>query len=198
VAIQEEQRRAELRLTQDYLSSLGDQADPQARTAATQQFRSVGDPLQAEAEAAQLEALGPRQRPRLDQIQLQADGPLAFSRPEVLEWLNLNPGQVKAIQEIVARGRVRMLATSAVPLGVKPGHGPPTPEQYRTLSRSQEFEENRAKSREATLKARDATLQEIAKVLTKGQGATYQKMLGAPFDLAKLRGDGTAPATETM
>jgi hypothetical protein len=187
------------RLMQEYRASLPppDQVDPQIWQQSTRQLAATREAMVNQDGAAVLKVLQPRQRARLDQVQLQVEGPIAFTRPEILEKLNLGPDQIEAIQGIVARGREEMWATSAVPLGVQPGDGPLTPEQYRALSESEQFKAEAKKRRGATLKAREATLRAIAKILTKGQLATYRKLLGEPFDLAKLRGEGTPAAAET-
>jgi hypothetical protein len=194
-----ESRETSDRLMQEYRANLPppDQVDPQTGQTMQQQMMSARESIRNQSETATIKVLQPRQRVRLDQVQLQAEGPIAFTRPEVLERLNLSPDRIETIQEIVARGREQMWATSAVPLGVQPGDGPPTPDRSRALFESEQFKAEAAKSRGATLKARDATMQAIARVLTKGQRATYRKMLGEPFDLAKLQGEGTASATET-
>jgi hypothetical protein len=175
-----------------------DQEDPQVRQLMQREMMAAREGIRNRYETAIIEVLQPGQRTRLDQVQLQVEGPIAFLRPEVLDGVNLDPDQIEAIQEIAARGRDQMMATSAVPLGVQPGDGPFTPERYRALSESKRFKAEAERSRTATLKARDATMQAIAKVLSSEQRASYQKMLGEPFDLAKLRGESATDAKQEV
>jgi hypothetical protein len=47
------------------------------------------------------------------------------------------------------------------------------------------------------IKARQTMMQMIAKVLTKGQRANYQRMVGEPFDFAKLNTAPTPTASDS-
>jgi Spy/CpxP family protein refolding chaperone len=182
---------------QAQIRELGPQPDPRAVAEAQRSLVESTAVLRAEAEAATLKALEPRQRTRLIQIRLQAEGPLAFSRPEVLERLNLAPDQIATIQEIVGDGRGRMTGDPAGSLASNEGNPLVTPEQSRAFEGSNQPKAEAKEGRESTTGTRKATMQAIAKVLTKGQRSAYRKLVGEPFDLAKLQDAGTAPAAAT-
>jgi Spy/CpxP family protein refolding chaperone len=154
--------------------------------------------LQAEAERAVETVLEPRQRTRLSQIQLQADGYAAFARPDLQERLNMDPDQVALVQAIVSQGRSQMWDLAAIPLSPRPEAGLSRAEAYQKAASSKEFQGELEKRRAAVVKVRAAILEQIFKLLTKNQRATYRKLLGEPFDFMKLQNNGaTGPAIET-
>ena len=174
--------------------SLGPRPTPGATEALSRQFQEDLDALGSRFEAAVLKVLDRRQRTRLDQIHLQADGPIAFLRREVRERLGLDPEQVKTIRALIARGRQQIADGAAVPAGVPPVTGPITPEQGRALYESKPYQDAIRKNREIARSARSRTLQAITKLLSKGQHAEYQAMLGEPFDFTRLQaGDKPTP-----
>jgi hypothetical protein len=172
----------------------GQQYEPDVLSALGQEDAAARGPVIAGAEAARVKALDRRQRARLDQIQLQAEGPTALTRPEIQERLNMSPEQSEAIGAIVAQGREELVRVSALPPELMPYAM--LPAQRAAVTKSKEYKSAVEKSRAAALKARGATMQMIAKVLTRKQRETYQKMLGEPFDLAKLRADRSPTMSE--
>jgi hypothetical protein len=156
--------------------------DPEKRVDAMQAVRQ-------EMEAATLEALEPAQRERLDQIQVQLQQSEAFLLPDVQKRLGLSADQVEKIRPIVKAGRAEMEKATAVPLpaGLKLEDRAASLEAARKQFDTPEFRAATAKARRETRDARDATLRRIGRVLTDAQRAQYEKMLGAPFDAAKLQ-----------
>jgi Spy/CpxP family protein refolding chaperone len=191
-----EKKRAEIQKRQSdearaRLRELG--SDPalqvQARQELLQAFNEATRRLQAETDAAVLKALDPKMRTRLREIQYQVEGPLVFERPEVLEKLFLDELQLNMVRETVAEGHKQMKSDAAVLIRDTDAEG-----QARTPS-EKETKTAVKKNTEATIRSRDTTTKAILKVLTKGQRARYEKLLGEPFDLAKLRVDGSVPST---
>ena len=132
-----------------------------------------------------LNVLDQRQSARLEQIQLQADGPMAFTRPQIQERLNLAPEQVEEISGIVSQGRDAIDKAARVPASLVPATPRLSPELRRSLLQSKDAKRNIESSRERVSHARQATLQSIAKVLTREQRKVMENMLGAPFDFEK-------------
>jgi hypothetical protein len=194
--------------------------DPETARAGMEAMKQGMQALHDEADAAVMRELQSKQRTRLEQIRLQADGPLAFERPEVLERLNLDTGQVEQIQAILADGHGQMeqsgglmlRAAGAMPgpgpgpgpgfgpgagggggsgAGAGPGGAPPSPQDLKKRFSSKEFQDQIKaqfeKRRKETQGVRDRMMQAIGKLLTRGQRASYNKMLGEPFDLKPLQ-----------
>ncbi len=165
-------------------------------------FREARDAIFEEAAEAERAILTPAQRERLDQIQLQAQGPLAFSLgeddpglfsadrsrfvgPPVPQRLRMSADQVKRARTIAqeADAQISKAASVRLPWDSKDR---PNAEDIRKLVAGAEF---RAAKQKALLDARaawDAAIARIEGVLADEQRATYRKMLGRPFDLAKL------------
>jgi Spy/CpxP family protein refolding chaperone len=190
--------------------------DPEMARAGMQETKQAIQDLHSEADAAVMRELQRKQRTRLEQIKLQVDGPLAFERPEVLERLNLGDSQIELIQGILDDGRGQMeqsggfmmRAAGAMPgpgfgpgpsagdgagpgPGAGPGGAPPSPQDLKKKVASKEFQDQVKaqfeKRRKETQGVRDQMMQAIGKVLTRGQRASYRKMLGEPFDLKPLQ-----------
>ncbi len=138
--------------------------------------------LKNEHEDNAFQVLTPQQKTRLNQIQLQSDGFSAFSRPDLQERLNMSPGQIEAVEDMVKEGRAWMWnnAVVSVPL---PRAGESA--EQRTANYEREVEKTRA----TVVKQRGLFLQQAGKVLSKKQLATYRRLLGEPFDFMKLRRD---------
>jgi hypothetical protein len=178
----------DLKLTDDQKKQLDE-----LRIGISRQFRDNPNPTAEDrsriidgGEANMLKVLEPAQRQRLDQIVYQADGPLAFTRPEVVKGLRLNEEQAGAVQTIIAQGVERMKTASSIPIEWGP--------ERRSFSISElektmpeELKAYQRRSLQATLAGRDETMKAIAGVLNARQRASYQKTIGEPFDLAKLR-----------
>jgi hypothetical protein len=189
---------------------------PEMARGGMEQMKQAIQALHAEADAAVMRELQRKQRTRLEQIKLQADGPLAFERPEVLEALNLQAPQIEMIQAILADGHDQMQQSGdvmtrtarAMPgagygpgpgtgagggggTGAGPGVTPPSPEELKKKVASKEFQDQLKarfeKRRKETQGVRDRMMQAIGKVLTRVQRASYNKMLGEPFDLKLLQ-----------
>jgi Spy/CpxP family protein refolding chaperone len=140
--------------------------------------------------------LKPEQRRRLDEIHLQAQGPLAFVRPEVgpivsvepsmIERLKLSEDQVRKIKAIVRAGgdEIQKATSFPIPLDSKEK---PTQEAIRKLVESPEFQGAKQKAGQAGRDAWAAVIRRIEVVLTEPQRESYHKLIGAPFDLSKLR-----------
>lgn len=147
--------------------------------------------------AALVENLEPWQRDRLDQIQIQAQGPLAFHRsayplmawdgPDLAERLKLTDDQVTRVRAIAEEG-IREIGTAAlVPIVIDPKAGDPTAESIRKLLDSPEFQASTQKAREAARGAWTRAMRRLEEVLTEPQRTAYHAMLGAPFDLSRIR-----------
>ena len=158
-------------------------------------LRETRDAILVEAAAAQLAILKPEQRERLVQIQLQAQGPLAFSvrelspssfiGPRLSEQLKMSDDQVKRVRTIADEGttQIEKAARFQLPWDTK---DQPTVEAIRKLVEGPEFRAAKAKARRAAREAWDAVIARIEAVLNDQQRASYLKILGKPFDLAKL------------
>jgi hypothetical protein len=121
---------------------------------------------------------------RLEQIHYQILGPQAFSRPEVQQRLNLDPDQVQEIRMIIRQARTETRAAATIPPGVLTESF--TREEFLAAKESKAYKDGLKGAREAALKARLSAMRAIAKVLTKGQRAKYEKMVGEPFDIKGL------------
>jgi hypothetical protein len=186
--------------------------NPEMARAGMEEMKQAIQALHSEADVVVLRELQRKQRTRLEQIKLQADGPLAFERPEVLEQLNLQAPQIELIAAILADGRGQM-EQSAGPMmrvagpgggpGFGPGPGagdgkraaagagsegaPSAPQDLKKKFSSKEFQDQLKaqfeKRRKETQSVRERMMQAIGQVLTRGQRASYRKLLGEPFDL---------------
>jgi hypothetical protein len=170
------------------------EADPQLLTEATQKTVAQSRGMQGQVVAAQMKVLDRRQRTRLEQIQLQIEGPYAFTRPEIQDRLNMDPGQIEAVTAMAHEGREEAIRVSALPRDMLSTYIGGAPSERTKMTKSDGYQSELDKARKAALKARAATMQRIAKVFTKKQRENYQKMLGEPFDILSLR-TGSKPAT---
>jgi hypothetical protein len=142
------------------------------------------DQLRGENEQAIDRILEPKQQERLEQIVLQLEGPLAVSRPKVADRLRLNDRQREVVQATMMQLQVgqRQLNMAARRQAV----------QLNQLDPSQ-F----GQVREAMSRLRDEAVKQISKVIDAKQKAQFNKMLGEPFDLARLDADAKdTPADE--
>ena len=170
--------------------------------------------LHAEADAAVLRELQRKQRTRLDQIALQADGPLAFDAPR-RSALNLQAPQIELIQTILADrgGQMQQMGGPVVRRrpprgrgawwgswsgrrcrsggGAGTGGAPPSPEDLKKKVASKEFQDQLKaqfeKRRKETQGVREQMMQAIGRALTRNQRASFNKMLGEPFDLKRFQ-----------
>jgi hypothetical protein len=156
--------------------------------------------------ATVLATLEPAQRDRLDQIQLQAQGPLAFDRsqaadlaidgPDMTERLKLTDDQAQRVRAIAQEGAGEIERAATVPIVLDPAASAPTPESIRKLVETPAFKEAKRKTREDARRAWASVVRRIEEVLTEPQRASYRAMIGAPFDLAKIRFDADETAED--
>jgi hypothetical protein len=133
--------------------------------------------LQLEEGAAVEKILTAQQRTRVIQIGLQMDGPRAFYRPDLREWLNLSPDQIEQIQGIVDAGigpQSRELFQAVIK---RPAAD--VAEKKETLDRQ-------ARARVSYEHSQSATLERILGILPRKQRLAYEKLLGEPIDRDKV------------
>jgi hypothetical protein len=126
--------------------------------------------------------LDAKQTARLNQIVLQAEGPLAVSRPEVASKLRLSPTQNDQVQGVMIQLQQRQRLLYAAARREARTFAQLDPERFRRV-------------REQMAKTRDAAVARIGKVIDRRQKAAFNKMLGEPFDMAKLDPDTKPAAT---
>lgn len=202
---QEERRReCEARLnrfreeTGKKLQELQAEADPEAIGVLRQQRVAALRAMEPELTLAMLKALDARQRTRLDQIGIQQEGYTAFFRPEVQERLNMSPGQIELVQQIVAEGREDVNRARAIE---KEAFGKatvtPDPDRPNVLKIDPKdvpaVTAARLKSEKAVVQARELAELRILKLLSKKQRQVYQGLRGERFDLATLKRFATQP-----
>lgn len=93
------------------------------------------------------------------------------------------PAQTKAVEALIARGQAVEFVANKVP----PTQGAITVARAEAIYNSKPNQEASTKNGETTRNARSRTLLAITKLLSKGQHEEYLGMLGAPFDLGRLR-----------
>jgi hypothetical protein len=146
--------------------------------------------IEVAIDAAVARMLTPVQRNRLAQISLQFDGPLAFSRDDVLRKLNVDNTQTEQLHQILFETRDEMIRASQVgvahaKLGAwKDGKDVPVVAQADASRRAGVSGAIRANSQ-----VRDSAMQAIAKVLRKSQMDNYARLLGEPFDVGQIHDD---------
>jgi hypothetical protein len=148
--------------------------------------------LTTESELPLLKVLDGRQRSRLEQIQLRADGPGAFRRPQVQERLNLSPEQIEMILAIENQWQNAFSEAATVPPEIGPVPGGLSPEKKKALLGSKRVRVEIEKSRNAVISAREKTMRQILQVLYKRQRATYEKLIGEPFEFSNPLAEGKA------
>jgi Spy/CpxP family protein refolding chaperone len=144
-----------------------------------------------EVEGAIARILTPRQRSRLAQIALQMEGIRAVARPEVASRLNMSPEQIEEIRMILkemsaAQGQPwDALNKRLAQIDLDQGDG----------DDDKQVQQHLEKMRHDSERVRERALREITRVLTRRQRATFDKMLGEPFDLSGLSpGNRPGPA----
>ncbi len=167
-----------------------------------------------EGEAGLAKILDKKQSVRLNQIALQMEGVSALARPEVAEAIYLSPEQVEQIQEILADTRNQQMghffrqsfamrggrdgnnAAPGAPPG-RPGEPKAEPKQDDPEAQAKRREANRERMQTQLVKMRDGSdriqneaTAKILRVLAKKQRERFDKLLGEPFDPAKLNGPG--------
>lgn len=170
----------------DQFRELRMQASPEQRPILRQQRLEALDALNAKVNKGLLELLDARQRTRLDQIGIQREGTTAFLRPEFQERLNMSPGQIELVQEIVAEGQqgVRMAL-----------HASQAASKQATRNDTVEIDPKdapalkslRQKSMKAAYQALESAEAKILKLLSKKQRQVYESLKGEPFDLMSMK-----------
>ncbi|HEY2159470.1 MAG TPA: hypothetical protein VGH33_27840 [Isosphaeraceae bacterium] len=167
--------------------------------------------LVREGESSLAKVLDKRQLARLNQIALQMEGVAALARPEVAEAIYLSPEQVAEIQEIlngakgqqmglfVRQGLAMRDRRDAAPDAAKPQSAVARPDETKddpeaqAKRRQAQRERMRAeftRFRDSSDQIQDAATAKILRVLDKTQRGRFEKLLGEPFDPAKLAGPG--------
>ena len=139
--------------------------------------------LRQDNEEAVARILEPKQAQRLNEVVLQFEGPLAVSREDVARRLRLSEEQNASIREIMLglQMQQRALVTDA---------------RRKVVTFSQLDPSRFERVRGQMGKLRDKAVVEIGKVLERKQKVAFNKMLGAPFDLGKLKLAGSTSSAE--
>jgi len=168
---------------------------------------------QADDEADLAKILNATQRQRLLQIQLQSEGPTAFAKPDLQKKLNMTDSQKDDVATIMSDSMQAYREAGKAQRDLFGGLGggrqnrgqskedrQKAQEEFKAKMDDPQFkaqlESARAESQAQNEVIRNQTLQQISGVLSKKQKLAYNKMLGTPFDPAKLARDydpATAP-----
>lgn len=169
--------------------------------------------MRQNVETAYSKVLDAKQRKRLGEIALRQEGPRAVARQEIAMKLNMSDAQFAQVQAVVEQGQQgqRQLRESQRDMfrqgmggamtkngndgnqGRGAGGAPPDQAKMREFFQSKEFQAQMAKNEEQRKVADDQIVAGIGKVLTKKQRASFDKLLGEPFDIEKLRGGPGRP-----
>ena len=144
---------------------------------------------QDEVDRMYLAILDSKQRKRLEEISLQAEGPSAVIRPEVANKLKLFPAQTEQIKLIIEKGKSSQdeMRRSTMQGGMRAfGNFRDMSDTDRQKAR-EEMQKTMEKVKAEGEQLKSSTEQLIAKVLNSRQKASFNKMLGEPFDLSKLQ-----------
>jgi len=147
----------------------------------TELERQTDDQLNSILDAAQ--------RTRLTQIVLRVEGPSAFLTQELIDALTLGPEQLDLIREVLEnvsaeREQYKESQKQARDLAKATGDL-----ELEKMRKNQE----KSQSRNFAFRLNDQAMPRIGQILTRRQRATYNKMLGASFDLSKLTGEDGQP-----
>ncbi len=169
----------------------GEQVDPATINERRRQRKLAQIEFMQTSEPEFLKVLNNHQRTRLGQLQIQLEGPLAFLREEFQLRLNMSPGQIELINQLIEQGyaissaelsrlrdtliaiRLRDKAKSKQPAGGPPASPSPS------LKKAQQPVVK--KGMEANSELRGSLMREIFKHLTKVQRENYKKLIGKPF-----------------
>ena len=130
------------------------------------------DGMRRENDQAIGRILEDKQKERFNQIVLRTEGPLAVARPDIAAKLGLKDTQRQYVQSIMTQMQQnQFLLFARMRQGAAMGQvGPGQVAQIREMME----------------KVRDGAVQQLSKVIDAKQKAAFNKMLGEPFDLAKL------------
>jgi Spy/CpxP family protein refolding chaperone len=137
-----------------------------------EELRKESEAFNAEVKKGVEEVLTPEQKKRLSQIELQARGLRAFSDEKVAKELNITEAQTSKI-----KGIMEEYQKDTKELGFGGGKG----------GFDKEKAAENAKKREKLSKTAMADIEET---LTPDQKNKWKEMVGAPFDVSKLRQGG--------
>ena len=167
------------------------------------------DALQADVDAAFLKLLDAKQKPRIKQIALQAKGTRAFSDPdpEVYEKLQMTDEQVEEIRTAnneLRQGQFQAMrdlyAQFAPPDDNNNNNGNGGNNGGRrggmpNLANLDEATRAKFEQQNQELQSKNAStsMAAVGKLLSASQKKAYNKMIGDPFDVAKLRTPTGAP-----
>ena len=181
------------------VKELGEDADIQAKVQVIQKRKSRREAREAEDETAVRKIFTRAQLVRLQEISYQAEGASLFERPEIQEKLLLVPEDVQRIQEILAESNRQINQADRIPPDViavetkrlaakekKPSEK--EPQEKAAPARSKDFQKAYKNYQSNLADIRKQTMGRIAKALTKGQRARYEKLVGEPFDFSKTWG----------
>jgi hypothetical protein len=124
-------------------------------------------------DAACQKILTPKQWSRLRQISMQFDGPYALLRPDVITQLNINELQIENLREILDSSREAFTSTGKVVI----------PRTGEGLDGNKEYQKKLTVGLDSTKIVEQAMMRKIARVLTRKQLASFEQMLGEPFNL---------------
>ena len=168
--------------------------------------------LQRSSEQSLIKIIGTSGYARIKQIQLQLQGPQALLQEEMIEKLNISEEQVEQLRELIngrrqaQREEMRArfdLMKSAFPQppdanggnGGRGGNGPnfrdpAFQDAMKAFMEKPEVKQKMADFQTQQEKQEAMLMAAVHRTLGKRQDANYKKLLGAPFDLSKIRGGG--------
>lgn len=152
------------------------------------QMEPIMKKAQDDTDRMYLSILDSKQRKRLEEISLQAEGPTAVIRTEVANKLKMFPAQIEQIKGIIEQGKgsQEKLRQTAMQDGFRSfGNFRDMSDTDRQKAR-EEMQKKMEKMKTDGDQLKSSTEQLIAKVLNARQKASFNKMLGEPFDLSKL------------
>jgi hypothetical protein len=130
--------------------------------------------------------LDTRQSARLNQLAVQSEGPSAFARPDVQKMLRLNEAQIDDINALLEDVRSASQQLHESQKGAaerrRSEGGPIDPAQEKERK-----EQEKEQLRFAATGLRRRVMDQINRLLTRTQKETFTKMLGAPFDFARMK-----------
>jgi hypothetical protein len=161
--------------------------EPIDRAQANRQYQHE---IEVAIDAAVARMLTPRQRNRLAQISLQFDGPLAFSRDDVLRKLNVDHTQTEQLRQILLEARDEMIRASQVGVGhAKLGASKGEKAIPVVAQTDSSRQAGVSGAIQANSQVRDAAMRAVAQVLRKSQMDNYARLLGEPFDVGLIHDD---------
>jgi hypothetical protein len=168
---------------------LGDPPDRDARAALETEHAARLRFANAESVKEKTKILDRTQRTRLKQIELRAAGPLAFLREDVQEQLRMSPEQAAEIGALIAQTKTQLAQISKGPRDRLIGSLKGKTLESLDSSEKKEVDSTYKSSIQEATNSRKTLDRSISEMLTKRQRATFEKMLGEPFDLKAIQAD---------